>query len=133
MIALLSAAWACETDGGLPEGPVAASLWDGALGRAQSACPRAELAVAPHAYLLADTPAFYGVVAASGVLEGSAVLDRRTELGVRLELVRYQNVISAISSSYTGLGYTTLSATRRVDPSAVARSRRVASTRCGAS
>lgn len=102
-------------DGALPDGPVAASLWDGALGRAQVACPRTELAVAPHAYLLADTPAFYGVVAASGVLEGSATLDERTELGVRLELVRYQNVISAISSSYTGLGYTTLAATRRLD------------------
>jgi hypothetical protein len=100
---------------GLADGPVAASLWDGALGRAQGACPRRELAVAPHAYLLADTPAFYGVIAASGVIEGSALLDRRTELSARLELVRYQDVISAISSSYLGLGYTTVGATRRVD------------------
>lgn len=105
----------CDLAHGLADGPVAAALWDGALGRAQSPCPRTDAVVAPRALLLADTPAFYGVVLASGTLEGTVAVDDRGEVGLRLEALRYENVISAISSTYFGPGFTTLSAVRRID------------------
>ncbi|HHO52890.1 MAG TPA: hypothetical protein ENK18_18950 [Deltaproteobacteria bacterium] len=97
---------------GLPTGPVHAALLDGGLGRARRACPRTELAVAPRALLLVDTPNFYGHVVAGLSLDGALALDPDTELFGRLELIRYDSVISAVTSSTLTPGHTTVGATR---------------------
>lgn len=97
---------------GLPTGPVSAALLDGGLGSARRACPRTELAIAPRALLLVDTPNFYGHIVAGLQLDGALALDADTELFGRLELVRYDSVISAVTSSALTPGHTTLGATR---------------------
>ena len=113
----------CEPQGGLATGPAAISLWDGDLGRSRRACPRTELVAGPRALLLVDTPAFYGQIVASGQIEASIAPSDRSELWLRLEPIRYQNVISAIPASELGYGFTGVGLTHRLDgggPSAVA-------------
>lgn len=97
---------------GMPDGPVRAALWDGGLGSAQSTCPRDALDAQGRGYLLADTPAFYGQIVASGTLSGRISVDPRTQVGLGLEVVRYQDVIGAVPSSFLGYGFTTVSAMR---------------------
>lgn len=120
MIALTLAAAAhaepaCSRDGALPTGPAQAWLWDGMLGLAQPVCPATTVAVGPRALLLADTPAFYGRIVASGTLEARLALSDRTAVGLTMEPAHYESTISALSSSWFGYGATTLTATQRVD------------------
>ncbi|MEZ4239064.1 MAG: hypothetical protein R3F59_23505 [Myxococcota bacterium] len=117
MIAWLAAvalAGPCDVDGGLPTGPAQVALWDGDLGRARPVCARTQVALAPRALLLVDTPAFYGRISALAGLEGTVAVDR-TALWLRLEPVRYESVISAIPSSFLGYGYTSVGVTQRLD------------------
>jgi hypothetical protein len=120
-----AAAWGadpCDVDGGLPVGPASATLWDGQLGGARPVCARTEVALAPRALLLIDTPAFYGRVLALAAVEGT-VARGDTAVWLRLEPLRYDNVIGAIPSSAVGYGYTSAGLTRRVDaggPTAIA-------------
>lgn len=99
----------------VPRGPVQAWLWEGQLGLAQAACPKTTVGIGPRVSLLVDTPAFYGRVAASGTLEARLALSERTAVGMTMEALRYESVISALSSSWVGYGSTTLTATTRVD------------------
>lgn len=110
-----SAEPACSREGALPTGPVQAWLWDGMLGLAQPVCPTTTIAVGPRALLLADTPAFYGRIVASGTVEARLALSDRTAVGMTLEPAHYESAISALSSSWFGYGATTLTATQRVD------------------
>lgn len=115
MILLLTAltAWAgpCADDG-MAEGPVVAGLLDGDLGRARRACVRTEAGLGVGGLIVADTPNFYGHVVGSAVLDGSYALDDRTEIFGSAELFRYDSVISALTSTYVGVGHTALGANR---------------------
>lgn len=119
MIALLavSAALAGPCDGlydGMPDGLVSPFLHDGGLGRAHSACARTELGLGANGYLVVDTPNFYGNIVAAGVVDGRARLTDAVELFGSIELVRYDSVIGALSSSTLGPGHTAVGASGRV-------------------
>jgi hypothetical protein len=92
-------------------GPTQASTLDGQLGAPRRACLRDELVLAGDGYLIARPADFYGNIRVGARLSGSYVVDRTIELWGSLELVRYQSLISAVSSSYLGLGYLSLGAT----------------------
>ncbi|MEQ1502024.1 MAG: hypothetical protein ABMB14_07320 [Myxococcota bacterium] len=109
-----AAAGPCDDDGGRPVGPTAAALWDGGLGQAHRACPRTEVGLAPRGYLLVDTPAFYGRISADVAIDGSVAVDA-TEVRVHLEPLRYEDVISALSTRFVGYGYTAVGVTHRID------------------
>ena len=97
----------------LPTGPVAAGLLDGGLGAARRACPRTSFAVAPRGLLLADAANFYGHIVAGLNLDGALTLGGYdTEVFGRLELVRYDSVISAVTSSTLTPGHATVGITR---------------------
>lgn len=114
MIALLSslALAAPCLDDAMAEGPVTAGLLDGDLGRGRRACPREEIAVGVGGLLAVDTPNFYGHLLGSLVVDGSWRLDERTEVFGLVEAVRYDSVISALTSTYLGVGHTALGAGR---------------------
>lgn len=114
MIELATCLAAGGLGSGMPEGPVSAALWDGGLGRAQNLCPRTSIGVDGRGYLLVDTPAFYGQIVASGTIEGRVAVDDATAVSLRMETLRYQTVISAIPSSFTGYGFTTVGVTHRL-------------------
>jgi hypothetical protein len=113
MIAWMAAAFAAED--GMPVGPASVALWDGALGRARSIRPRTAIDLAPRGLVLVDTPAFYGQIVAGVAVEASVAPDPRTGLWLRLEPLRYQNVIGAIPSDFLGYGFTTIGLVRRLD------------------
>jgi hypothetical protein len=112
---LLSAAMAgpCHEDG-MPAGPVSGSVFDGNLGSARRACVRDEVGLAQSAYLLADAPAFYGHIVAGTVADLSLTASDDVAIFARLEMIRYDSVISAISSSYLGPGHTSVGASYRL-------------------
>lgn len=101
----------CPVDG-MADGPVVAGLLDGNLGRARRACVRDEVGVTVGGLLVADTPNFYGHLVGGLTLDGSLAVDDRTEVFATLELFRYDSVISALTSTYTGLGHTGIGASR---------------------
>jgi hypothetical protein len=117
LLALAGAAHAgCDDrNTSLPTGPVQAWLTDGMVGLAQPTCMATSLGVAPRAALLVDTPAFYGNIGVTATLDATFAPDDRTSLGLALEPVHYESVISALSTSWLGYGATTLTAARRVD------------------
>ena len=94
-----------------PIGPSQASYLDGQLGVPRRACMRTELALSGDGYLVARPADFYGNIRIGARLSGSYVIDDRVEIWASLELLRFQNIISAVSTAYTGLGYTSLGAT----------------------
>ncbi len=98
---------------GLPTGPVAAGLLEGELGRAHRACGRSELAVDAGGLLVVDLDNFYGRLAAGLRLEGSWAWGPRGELFGSLEVLRYDSLITPLSSSSLGLGHTTVGAAYR--------------------
>lgn len=117
LISLLSASLAqagvCDDLGGLPTGPISASLYDGDHGLARRTCGRTEAALDGGGLVLADTPNFYGHIVAGGNLEGAYATDKLEVFG-GVQAIRYDSVISAISSSYVGLGHTHLGASYRL-------------------
>lgn len=92
-------------------GPTQAAFADGQLGVPRRACLRDELVLAGDGYLIARPADFYGNIRVGARLSGSYVVDRTIELWGSIELVRHQSLISAISSTYLGLGYLSLGAT----------------------
>lgn len=118
MIALLAAAAAhagCGENPALATGPVQAWLWDGMHGLAVPTCAVDSVGVAPRASLLVDTPNFYGKLQATGTFDAVIAPDDRTAVGLALEPLHYESVISAISTSWFGYGATSVSASRRVE------------------
>lgn len=118
MIGWLAVALGAED--GMPLGPASVGLLDGELGRARSVNPRTELDLAPRALLLVDTPGFYGQIVVGAAIEAAIAPDPATEIRLRLEPVRYQNVISAIPADAVGVGFTTVGLTRRLSDGPVA-------------
>ena len=101
----------CDSQGyGLPTGPVAAGLLEGELGRAHRTCGRSELAVDAGGLLVVDLDNFYGRLAAGLRLEGSWAWGPRGELFGSLEVLRYDSLITPLSSSSLGLGHATVGA-----------------------
>ena len=91
-------------------GPSQAGVLDGMAGVPRRACLRSEVALAGDLSLIVQPAEFYGNIRASGRLRGSVVVADTVELWADLELVRYQSLISAVSTSYLGLGYSSLGA-----------------------
>jgi hypothetical protein len=96
-----------------PIGPSQGPLLDGMLGVPRRACLRDELSIAGDAYLIARPADFYGNIRVGARVSGSYVIDRTVELWGSLEVLRWQTILSAISSGYLGLGYLSLGATVR--------------------
>lgn len=94
---------------GMPVGQVGASLYESPAG-SDRVCPRSSLSLSERPYLLADAPNFYGHILLGTELAGSYAHTEKLELFGSLEVLRNDTVISAVSSSYTGLGDATLGA-----------------------
>ena len=95
---------------GMPTGPVTAGLLDGDLGTGHRVCGRSEVGLDAGGLLLVDMPEFYGHLSAGGTLDGSLAVSKRVELFASLEFLRFENVITPIPATATGLGHTTLGA-----------------------
>ncbi len=95
-------------------GPSSAPLLDGMLGVPRRACFRTEVALAGDAYLIAEPANFYGNIRVGGRLAGSVNIDDLVEIWGTFEALRYQSLISAVSSSYLGTGYLTLGSSARL-------------------
>jgi hypothetical protein len=95
-------------------GPSTAPLLDGMLGVPRRACFRTEVALAGDAYIIADAPHFYGNVRVGGRVSGSVNVSDLVEIWGSFEAVRWQSVLSAVSSSYVGTGYLTLGSSLRL-------------------
>ncbi|MCA9604875.1 MAG: hypothetical protein H6719_07545 [Sandaracinaceae bacterium] len=104
---LAAAQGACDTDlPARPVGPLQVGELDGFLAVPHRACPREEVALGGDVLLVADTADLYGNLHVNGRGRLSALLgDPRVEAFVSWEAVRYQALLSAVSSSYLGLGY----------------------------
>jgi hypothetical protein len=98
---------------GLGSGPAVAALEEGALGRAQRACGRHEVALDLSGYLSIHTLDFYADLVAAGSLEGSVAIGDRAEVFAIFEFLRFDAVFSAIASTGLGVGHTTLGGTGR--------------------
>ncbi len=109
-----------EVEDGMASGPVVAGLVDGDLGRGRRVCGRDELGWTAGALLTVDTPNFYGHIVGGLTLDGSWRVQDRTELFATLEAIRYDTVISALSSGYLGLGHTSIGAAQRLNDGPIA-------------
>jgi hypothetical protein len=108
--AAIASAAPCPDEPIAPD-PIAVSFQDGGLGAPRRACGRSEAGVSLGGAAIIDLPAFYGDVVASLRADGSVRATPRTELWGRIELVRIEAVIGALSSEVWGTGFTTLGAT----------------------
>jgi hypothetical protein len=91
-----------------------APLLDGMLGVPRRACFRTEVALAGDAYLIAEPRAFYGNIRVGGRISGSVNIGDLVEIWGSFEAVRWQSILSAVSSRYLGTGYLTLGSTLRL-------------------
>jgi len=91
-----------------------APLLDGMLGVPRRACFRSEVALAGDAYLIAEPREFYGNVRIGGRVSGSVNLHDEIEIWGSFEAVRYQSLISAVSTHYLGTGYLTIGSSFRL-------------------
>jgi hypothetical protein len=107
MTAFAAPAW----NDGFPIGPVEIGLQPGNLGAPRRAVGRTEFGVSGAMGLVADTPNFYGHIAAAGAIDGS-VNWGLTELYGRIEAVRYDTVLGAIASDRFGIGHGSLGLTQ---------------------
>ena len=98
---------------GVAQGPVEAGLVDGDLGGAHRVCPATSVGLTPTAYAIIEPENLYGRILATGTLTGSWAVNDRLELYTRLEAVRLDMLIAAISTSALGPGYTTVGASWR--------------------
>ncbi|MEZ4338707.1 MAG: hypothetical protein R3B82_18980 [Sandaracinaceae bacterium] len=104
---LARAQGACDTDlPARPVGPLQVGDLDGFLGVAHRACPRDEIALGGDLLLIADSNDLYGNLHVNARGRISALLgDPHVEAFISWEAFRYQSLLSAVSSSYLGLGY----------------------------
>ena len=117
MIAVwLATAWAdpCVDLDGMPEGPATVGVRPGQLGRAHRVCGRTEMAVGGGASLLADSPAFYGHIGATGFIEASWAARDTTEIFGRVEAFRYDQLLGPLPDTQVGLGWVSLGAAQRL-------------------
>lgn len=95
-------------------GPSTAPLLDGLLGVPRRACFRSELSLGGDAYLIADPADFYGNIRVGGRVSGSVNLGDQVEIWGSFEAIRWQSLISAVSTRYLGTGYLTLGSSLRL-------------------
>jgi hypothetical protein len=88
-------------------GPLRAVLRDGELGEPYRACPASAVDATGRTLLVIDPEDFYGDVRGLVSLGASLSSDAR-ELFVRVEALRYQQVISSVKADTVGLGHVTL-------------------------
>jgi len=103
----------CAGTDGLAAGPVQAPLLDGQMGMPRRACAFSEVGAGGGAYLLIDTPNFYGQIRLAAELWGSFAVSENTELFGFMEVYRYQTVISSVSADVGGFGHLSLGVTHR--------------------
>ena len=84
------------------------------LGVPRRACLRSEISLAGDAYLIARPADFYGNIRIGARLSGSVVVHPQIEVWGSFEVLRYQSILSAVSSSYLGLGYLSLGTTAQI-------------------
>ena len=84
------------------------------LGVPRRACFRTEVSLAGDAYLIAEPAAFYGNIRVGGRISGSVNVSDLVEIWGSFEAVRWQSLISAVSSRYLGTGYLTLGGSLRL-------------------
>ncbi|MDF1565735.1 MAG: hypothetical protein P1V51_22060 [Deltaproteobacteria bacterium] len=113
-LALPAAADPCQRSATVALGPLQAGPATGALGTPRRACARTELRLGLDAGAIIATSEFYGYLHGGLVLEGSWALRPETELFARMELVRYDSVISSLSASALGPGYLSGGASHRL-------------------
>ena len=112
--ALASPASVCdESSWGLATGPVRAALLEGELGAPHRTCGRSEVALDGGGMLLVDLPNFYGRLAAALRLDGSWAWGPRGELFASWEFLRYDSLITPLSSSTLGIGHLSVGAAWR--------------------
>lgn len=98
---------------GVAQGPVEAGLADGDLGGAHRVCPMTSVGLTPTAYAIIEPENLYGRILATGTLTGSWAASDKLEIYARLEGVRLDMLIAAISTTAIGPGYTALGASWR--------------------
>lgn len=106
--------WCDAWNDGVAQGPVAAGLVDGDLGAGQPVCPRTALGLDGTGSAIIETENLYGRIVATGKLTGSYVLNDRLSLYGSLEAVRLDTIITAISVTGLGPGYTDLGGSYRL-------------------
>lgn len=98
--------WCDAWTDGVSQGPVAASFVDGDLGAGRSVCPSTTLGLAGAGSAIVETENLYGRIIATGTLTGSYKLSEKTELYASIEAFRMDAIITAISVTGLGPGYT---------------------------
>lgn len=105
--------WCDAWTDGVPQGPVAADLVDGDLGAAHSVCPTTSVGLTAGGSAIVETENLYGRIRATGTLTGRLKLSEKAELYASLEAVRLDTIITAISVTGLGPGYTDVGASWR--------------------
>ncbi len=99
---------------GVPQGPVAADIVDGDLGAAHGVCPTTSIGLTAGGNAIVELENLYGRIRATGTLTGSYALSDRAELYAKVEAVRFDTIITAISVTGIGPGYTDVGASYRL-------------------
>lgn len=98
---------------GLYEGPVSVGYNEADIATGRRVCPRTEIGLGGRFGAIIDTPDFYGVVAAQGVIFGSYALRDTTELFGTLEFFSFTFAQNAVpTSTQMTLGDATVGATQ---------------------
>ena len=105
----------CAENPALPSGPVQSWLSEGMMGLAQPTCAVTSVGLAPRGSLVVDTPGFYGHLVATGTLDATFAPNPRTSVGLALEPLHYDSVISAVNVSWMGYGATTATLMQRIE------------------
>ena len=108
--ATVAAAPCVERSNGLAVGPVTAGLLDGDLGSARRVCMRNEIGVRGSALLLVELDNFFGRISGGLIVDGSWAIRDNLEIFGSVELLRYESLITPISSSTLSFGYTNVGA-----------------------
>lgn len=98
--------WCDAWNDGVPQGPVQAGLVDGDLGAARGVCPTTSVGLTAGGSAIVETENLYGRIRAGGTLTGSYKLADNAELYASIEAVRLDMIITAISVTGLGPGYT---------------------------
>jgi hypothetical protein len=100
-----------DAEGGLMLGPVPASLQGGSLGAPRRACPRTTVFTGVSGGAIVEPENFYGNLGGSLAIGGSYAFNDRVELYGSIEPVMYQQLISAFTADFLGVGHTSVGAT----------------------
>ncbi|MBW1810866.1 MAG: hypothetical protein JRJ87_21925 [Deltaproteobacteria bacterium] len=105
--------------GGLPNGPLGLSFFEGDIGRPRRVCPRTELALTGGLAgidvaddMFSDDGNFYGTLSGGGELSGSWKFSDKGEIFASIQALHFRFVQNAtITKTRMGMGWTSLGAT----------------------